>query len=56
MKKQTKKTTYWSLSKAKKTKQIIKKRKTKHQIKSCEEHFQECIKNQKIPADTPPYL
>ena len=34
---------------------VIKKKK-KSKIKSFEEYFQECIKNKKIPEDTPPYF
>ena len=30
--------------------------KKKSKPKSFEEYFQECIKNKKIPADTPPYF
>lgn len=32
------------------------KPKNKSKRKSFDEYFQECIKNQKIPKDTPPYL
>ena len=32
------------------------KSKNKSKRKSFDEYFQECIKNQKIPKDTPPYL
>ena len=30
--------------------------KNKPKTKSCDEYFRECIKNQTIPKDTPPYL
>ena len=35
---------------------IKSKPENKPQTKSFDEYFQECIKNQKIPKDTPPYL
>ena len=35
---------------------IKSKPKNKSKRKSFDEYFQECIKNQKIPKDTPPYL
>ena len=41
--------------KIRKGKKIIKKPKHK-KIKSFQEYFEECIRNKKIPEDTPPYL
>ena len=35
---------------------INKNQKPKPKIKTFEDFFQECIKNKKIPPDTPPYL
>ena len=35
---------------------IKSKPKNKPKTKSFDDYFQECIKNQKIPKDTPPYL
>ena len=34
----------------------LRKEKKKPKIKSFEEYFEECIKNKKIPSDTPPYF
>ena len=41
--------------KIRKGKNIVKKPKHK-KIKSFQEYFEECIRNKKIPEDTPPYL
>ena len=43
--------------KTKPKKVVISKSSPKHKkIKSFQEYFEECIRNKKIPEDTPPYL
>ena len=45
------------LKKNKPKKVVISKSSPKHKkIKSFQEYFEECIRNKKIPEDTPPYL